>query len=152
MARHRRDVFTTIRSEGGLLPADFLRQVAEGRREVPGLTPEAYHLPGNEKLNEAASRSWNRLLGAWAAFQEAFRNLKDSDPGTAITREKWLLPLFQELGYGRLVAAKTFEVGGRPYPISHCWQHAPIHLVGRNVAWTGARPAWRAPPSPALTA
>jgi hypothetical protein len=69
MARRRRDIFTSVRSEGGLLPPDFLRQVAEGRKGVPGLTPEAYHLAGSEKLNEAASRSWNRLLGAWAAFQ-----------------------------------------------------------------------------------
>jgi hypothetical protein len=74
MPRSRREVFTTVRSEGGLLPSDFLRQVAEGLRDVPGLTPEAYHLAGNEKLNEAASRSWNRLLGAWAAFQAAAAN------------------------------------------------------------------------------
>lgn len=33
MARNRRDVFTTIRSEGALLPPDFLRQVAEDRRD-----------------------------------------------------------------------------------------------------------------------
>lgn len=35
MARNRRDVFSTVRSEGGLLPPDFLRQVAEGGKSVP---------------------------------------------------------------------------------------------------------------------
>jgi len=133
MPRSRGEPFTTIRSEGALLPPDFLRQIAEGRDKIPGLTPEAYHLPGTERLNEAASRSWNRLLGAWGAFQTASQSLAETDPGTGITREKWLLPLFQELGYGRLLMAKTFEIEGKPYPISHAWQHTPIHLVGRNV-------------------
>ena len=41
--------------------------MARTRRHVPGLTPEVYHLAGNEKLNEAASRSWNRRLGVRAA-------------------------------------------------------------------------------------
>jgi hypothetical protein len=133
MARGRQEVFTTVRSEGALLPPDFLRQIAEGRDKIPGLTPEAYHLPGTERLNEAASRSWNRLLGAWGAFQTASQSLAETEPGTGVTREKWLLPLFQELGYGRLLTAKTFEIEGKPYPISHAWQHTPIHLVGRNV-------------------
>ncbi len=133
MARGRQEVFTTVRSEGALLPSDFLRQIAEGRDKIPGLTPEAYHLPGTERLNEAASRSWNRLLGAWSAFQAASQSLAETDPGAGITREKWLLPLFQELGYGRLLTAKTFEIERKPYPISHAWQHTPIHLVGRNV-------------------
>ena len=37
--------------------------MARTRRHVPGLTPEVYHLAGNEKLNEAASRSGNRRPG-----------------------------------------------------------------------------------------
>lgn len=133
MARGRKDVFVTVRSEGALLPPDFLRLIAEGRDRIKGLTPEEYHLPGTERLNEATSRSWNRLLGAWGAFQAASQDLKETDPGTSVTREKWLLPLFQELGYGRLLAAKAVEVQERTYPISHGWQHTPIHLVGRNV-------------------
>ena len=46
-----------------------------------------------------------------------------------MTRERWLLILFQELGYGRLLAAKAQEIGGNTYPISHLWHHTPIHLV-----------------------
>jgi hypothetical protein len=133
MPRSRSATLTTIRTEGALLPADFLQRLAEGSRDVPGLTPEAYHLAGTERLHEAISRSWNRLLGVWAAFQATTKDLAATDPGIGVTREKWLLPLFQELGYGRLLAARTFEVGGKAYPISHAWQHTPIHLVGRNV-------------------
>lgn len=132
MARPRTP-FTTVKSEGALLPADFLARVAEGAKDVPGLAPESYHLPPREKLSEAITRSWNRLLGFWAAFQTSAAGLKDDDPATGLTRDKWLLPLFQELGYGRLPAGKGFEIEGKPYPISHVWQNTPIHLLGRNV-------------------
>lgn len=50
-----------------------------------------------------------------------------------MTRERWLLPLFSELGYGRLLTTKALEVEGKTYPISHGWQHTPMHLVGCQV-------------------
>ncbi|MGH2510909.1 MAG: Eco57I restriction-modification methylase domain-containing protein, partial [Ktedonobacteraceae bacterium] len=37
--------------------------------------------------------------------------------------------LFNELGYGRLTAAKPIVMGEKKYAISHCWQYTPIHLV-----------------------
>jgi hypothetical protein len=129
----RRNPFTTVRSEGVLLPPDFLQRLTDPKSAVEGLTAAAYHLPENERINEASSRSWNRLLGVWAAFQGSSASLKESDAATGVTREKWLLPLFQELGYGRLQLAKTAEIDGKAYPISHMWAVSPIHLVGRGV-------------------
>jgi hypothetical protein len=70
-----RNLFTTIRTEGALLPADFLQQVAEGNPEIEGLSQDSYHLVPGEKLNEAINRSWNRLLGAWTAFKDASEKL-----------------------------------------------------------------------------
>lgn len=127
----RRQPFTTIKTEGGLFPPDFLQRVTGSSSTIPGLTTEAYHLAGKEKLNEAASRAWNRLLGIWKVFYAT--NVPAGDPGTTTTREKWLLPLFGELGYGRLQQAKAVDVNGRSYPVSHGWQNVPIHLVGRNI-------------------
>ncbi len=127
-----RTPFTTVKTEGGILPADLLSRVAAGA--VEGLRPEDYHLAPSERLNEAISRSWNRLLGVWRSFDDQRRDLSEADRGTTLTRERWLLILFQELGYGRLSFAGklTVEDGhgdSQAYPISHIWQHAPIHLV-----------------------
>ena len=44
-----------------------------------------------------------------------------------MTREQWLLPLFQELGYGRLQRVRTIVIEEKEYPISHMWLHSPIH-------------------------
>jgi hypothetical protein len=127
-----RTPFTTLRTEGAILPADLLQRVADGDASLGGLTPESYHLSG-EKLNEAINRAWNRLQGAWANFHAAMEKSSPSDPGTTLTRERWLLPLFQELGYGRLITAKAVEVDGKSYPVSHGWGDVPIHLIGFRV-------------------
>src|SRR5262245_43401533 len=96
----QRDVFVTVQTEGALLPADFLQKLIGPKTTVEGLTPAHYHRSGTEKLIEAASRAWNHLVGAWAAFQSASQEFKPDERATTVTREKWLLPLFQELGFG----------------------------------------------------
>ena len=67
-ARHH-DGFTTVRTEGAVLPRDLLARIVAGDKDLGGLTPDDYHLSG-ERLNEATNRSWNRLQGAWAAFRK----------------------------------------------------------------------------------
>ncbi len=129
MSSSSRTPFLTIRAEGALLPVDLLQRIVENDQDLGGLTPESYHLSG-EKLNEAINRSWNRLLGAWAAFQAGAEKLPEGDPGTSVTREKWLLPLFDELDYGRLQTTRAIEIEGKSYAISHGWNEVPIHLVG----------------------
>jgi len=128
----RRQPFLNIRTEGALLPSDLLGRLLEGEN-LPGLKPDDYHLGAGEKLNEAISRSWTRLLSIWASFRKSQAVLPVTDLGTTLTREKWLLPLFQELGYGRLIGSSPFEIDGKSYPISHLWHgqnyQVPVHLV-----------------------
>ena len=133
MARQRSTVFTTIRTEGGLLPADLLSRVAAQDKDLPGVRPADYHLVQGELIGERVTRSWNRLTGAWKAFTSALAALPETDAGTTLTRERWLLPLFEELGYGRLQTSRAEEIDGRSYAISHEWGHAPIHLVSARI-------------------
>lgn len=133
MRGNKRNLFTTLKTEGGLLPADLLHRISSSDKSLDGLSLESYHLNPNERINEAASRSWNRLLNSWQSFRKAAEELPDTERGTTVTRERWLLILFQELGYGRLSPAKAIESNGRTYPISHFWKNSPIHLVGYRI-------------------
>ena len=133
MQRRQHTIFTTVRSEGAILPADLLTRIATLDPNLPGLTPDSYNLLKSEKLNEAINRSWNRLLNAWGTFKSSREKLPEKDAGTTLTRERWLLPLFAELGYGRLLTTKAIEVNDKSYAISHGWQHTPIHLVSFKV-------------------
>jgi hypothetical protein len=98
-------------------------------KDVSGSTPADYHVVGVRSVKDAAERHWDYLKGAWRVLRDAVGH--GSDPrGLAI--ENWLLPLFDEHGYGRLTrlhAGITADDGAKVYPVSHAWQHLPIHLV-----------------------
>jgi Eco57I restriction-modification methylase len=130
----RAEAFPTVRSVGGLLPADILTAIAGGD-DLPGMRPSDFGLPDGETVREAANRSWDRLRAAWLAFRRAAPAGAATEPLTEPTRAKWLRVLFEELGYGRLpaVPAGGLRIDGVAYPLSHQWQRTPIHLLGAGV-------------------
>ena len=128
MRNRQHSTFTSVSSEGALLPIDVLQRIANFDPELGGMRVEEYYNEG-EKLNEVISSSWSKVLRAWQKFQHQVTDLPESQSGITQTRELWLLPLFSELGYGRLFTVKPLEVAENSYPISHGWQHVPIHLV-----------------------
>ena len=133
MSSPRHNIFTTVTTQGGLFPPDFLQKICEQKSDIDGLTPEAYHLVAGRKLNEAINNAWTPVKRNWAAFKTRVDALGPDDPAIGLTRDQWLLPLFQELGFGRLQRAATPDIDGVEYPISHQWEHVPIHLTGWNI-------------------
>jgi len=75
-----RDLFTTIRTEGSLLPADLLQRLVNRDKDLSGLDDASYHLVARERLNERISQSWQRLLGAWIAFRATADALPELHP------------------------------------------------------------------------
>ena len=128
-----RSPFTTIRTEGGLLPVELLTRLAQQPETLSGTNPDDYHLPPGRRLRDIINRSWTDLQGAWATFETELSRLPSGERATTVTRERWLLPLFAELGYGRLARTAAVSVGGRDYPISHMWGSVPIHLLGADI-------------------
>lgn len=130
MARPR-SAFVTVRAEGALLPPDELTRIAD--RTASGMSPSDYHLQPHERINEAISQSWNRLVPAWTGLKDALGKLPIGAAGTSETRERWLLVIFDELGFGRLATARgeLEGPGGRKFAISHVsTEGLPVHLVG----------------------
>lgn len=125
-----REQFTSIRTEGAILPADLLQRIAANDAKLDGLSPNSYHLIEGERLNEATNHAWNRLLSAWTSFRTVMDKYSPADLGFNVVRDRWLMPLFQELGYGRLMPAAPAIIDEKPYPIAYLWQHTPIHAVG----------------------
>lgn len=105
-------------------------RVLNGDPTLDGVRPSDYHLSPAERLNEAATRAYNRLTGVWSAFKDTIAKLPNDAIGTTETRERWLLPLFQELGYGRLQPQRSIDIEGKSYPISHqTSEPVAIHLI-----------------------
>lgn len=124
-----------VRISGGVMPASLIAHLQDGTlRPSESHDPRSYHLLPSESVRDGAARAWSYLRGAWTAWREADAKRPDGSPGTGLARERWLLPLLRELNYGQVpVAGDHFTIEGVEYPISHQWQHVPIHLLGPSV-------------------
>lgn len=125
--------FVGVRVAGGLLPAELLSRIAAGG--LAGQASGDYHLAPGETVREAANRAWAYLTGVWATYRQAAEKLPESDRGTTLTRERWLLILLRELGYGRVptTPAGGLTADGKQLPISHVWEDVPMHLLGHRI-------------------
>ena len=127
--------YTAVRLEGGLLSADLIERIAAADPDLSGNRPDDYHLAAGERLGDAASRKWEYLLGAYRAFRDRIAALPPTASLTRETRERWLLRLLDELGYGRPAYLQGgITVGEETYPISHQWGgHVPLHLLAWDI-------------------
>src|SRR5579859_303609 len=122
--------FTTVRSEGGLLPPDLLARIVAGDRDLGGVEPTDYALAASDRLGDAAARAWNRAKAHWQSFSAMRESLKPDESGVTETRELWIFQLLREVGFDRPeFRAAAEEVGGRRYPIQHRSGPVPLHIV-----------------------
>ena len=127
--------FTTVTSVGGLLPSDLLTEIASGSKDLDGTSAESYGLVPGERLNDHITRSWNRLVALWPSFREQLVLVPASDQtATTLTRDRWLRPLLDELGFAGLPQVRAAVIDGKEYAISHQWgSSVPVHLLGVKV-------------------
>jgi hypothetical protein len=141
MSLVRTQVTDTVVTVGGLLPYELLVRIKEGK-ELSGSKAVDYRLfAKGDSVRDAAERSWGYLRGVWAAYQDSLAGDGAADnpdvPAVGLTTDRWLLPLFEQLGFGALTAVP--EPGlpshdeAKDFPVSHRWSHVPVHLTGWNV-------------------
>ncbi|WP_028851084.1 Eco57I restriction-modification methylase domain-containing protein [Thermocrispum municipale] len=131
----RNQVFTAVHTVGGLLPADMLVRISEGK-DVSGCLPGDYRVVGSRSVRDDAERRWDYLRSVWAELREKLPVAPEADPPvdhTGQARTQWLVPLFDELGFGELTSLGatgiTTDDGTKTFPVSHRWNHVPIHLA-----------------------
>lgn len=110
-------VFTAIRVEGGLFPAEFLQAVVGER--VPGRAPTDYGMLPTRNLRDEIGRYWRDAEMLWQEYRRD-RERADRDAQRAGV-ERWLLRLLRDvLGYADIGKAPPGTyVGERGFPITH---------------------------------
>ena len=96
-------------------------------------------------VNAAVARAWDTMLAAHREWHKALERLPKGDPAIKVTREKWLLPMLYELGWGRVEAVPAGlevepglgDTAPLHFPVSHRWSYpdaanptawVPLHL------------------------
>ena len=120
---------------GGFLPPDMVQKLASDNKisaasqrnksdDPYHLNPETFGLHKDKRLDQVTLQAWDNLQLHWRDF-DGFRTTEKS-------LNKWLLPLFDQLGYGALNRATPLVIDDKSYPISHGHGPVPIHLVPYN--------------------
>ncbi|MEU0434780.1 DNA methyltransferase [Streptomyces sp. NPDC006290] len=139
-ATTRHQVFTAVHTVGGLLPADMLVRISEGK-DVPGSKPADYGLPSSRSVRDEAERSWEYLKPLWRELRKHLPEDRETgvpatDP-TGRAEADWLAPLWRELGFGPLTQVGPAGIAAdsdaeKKFPVSHRWRHALIHQTAWN--------------------
>jgi len=105
----------TIRIEGGLLSPDFLETI----HDQPGQRPADFGLDARRSLVDEVTAVWSDVRTYWEAFERRRARARDGESLTSATREAWVIPLLEALGYRLTFQRRAVEVDGRSYAISH---------------------------------
>jgi len=124
--------FTTIKSEGGLIPFDILEKIYTG--DINGQAARDFGVESGSVLDEI-SKAWKAARTFYSSFRLRLERLKPEDSTVRDTREQWIIPLLESLGFPKVTYfAKADEVAGKTYAISHRAnddrESLPIHIVG----------------------
>lgn len=116
--------FTSIVTEGGLIPADILAEVAEATCDGQ---QAAHFVPNtNQTVYEMAADAWQIARVHWTAFQRQLALDSSEQQNTTITRKHWIQPLLNQLGYDLSFnggQAISFRADGHE-------DAPPVHIVG----------------------
>jgi len=122
--------YTSITVEGGIFPADLLDQIAAGDAE--GQAAKDFGIDGSRRLPDAIQGAFSDARAYWDAFQRRLARSKESS--TTLTREDWMAPFLELLGFEDLVLQRSsVQVGTDSYVISHRAGQdpysPPVHIV-----------------------
>ena len=121
-----------INIEGGLVSSDLLERIAATPELVEGQRAADFGVDG--RLSEEIQSAFSEAAAYWNAFQARLHRGRESS--TTITRETWILPLLQELGYELRFQRAALQAGGGSYVISHRYgddeNAPPIHVVASD--------------------
>ena len=140
--------YLTIRIEGGLLSPDFLETI----HDQPGQKPADFGLEARRSLVDEVTAVWSDVRAYWEAFERRRARAQDGESLTTATREAWIIPLLETLGYRLTFQRRAAEVDGRSYAISHRAgdddMGPPVHIVAFDQKLGERPPAGRGAMAP----
>lgn len=121
--------------EGNLIAPDLTGEFLSG--SIKGQTAADFGLAKTQKLEDEIAVAWGDAKAFWAAFERRLARLETTDKATSLTREYWVVPLLELLGYQPIYQAKAEVVENQTYSISHRVEAGenkpPVHIIGCRV-------------------
>ena len=121
-----------IRLEGGLFGPDFLEKLEAAA--LSGQKPAHFGIAGGRSVLDEAAALYRDARQLWQVFRHRLDRLPEDDPATSDTRNVWMIPFLNLLGYDLRYNTRGYRVGEVIYAISHRAGEQedapPVHIVG----------------------
>ena len=106
---------TSITIEGGMFPADLLDRISSG--DARGQRTEDFGLSRSSRLSDETQSAFSDIRSFWDAFQRRIAYSKESS--TTLTREAWMIPALERLGFTLSFQRGGAQAGSENYVFSH---------------------------------
>ena len=122
-----------IAIEGGLFASDLLDRIAATPDDVPGQKPTDFGIDGT-RLSDEIQTAFSDTQLQWESFKR--RRARSHESLTTLTRESWVIPLLEILGYELAYQRQAAVVDGATFAISHRPGAdpgaPPVHIVAAD--------------------
>lgn len=124
--------YPTIQIQGNIVAAELLEELDH---EAPHQGPQAFGLKSGNRVKDEIARAWSEVRLQWLVFQSKRKRIREGATGASETRQFWVIPLLDALGYRLEVSQRAEVVNGQTYAVSHRDQEVggfPVHIMGVN--------------------
>jgi hypothetical protein len=125
--------YSSIRIEGNIISTEILDKLEQG--DYAGQGAKDFGFESKLKVKDDIQFAWVTAKDYWKIFQRKLERLPADASRTSETRNDWIRPLLELLGY-KLESAKPELVGEKSYPISNRATNLngfPIHIIGFQI-------------------
>jgi hypothetical protein len=120
--------YPTITIQGNILSAELLGRLEQ---DVPHQSPESFGL--DRRVKDEIASAWGETKHQWQVFQSKLQRVDEDATATSETRQFWILPFLDTLGYDLTYQPKAAVVQGETYDLSHRDESIggfPVHVMG----------------------
>lgn len=124
--------YASINIQGSIISSEILEKIRT--EDIRYQTARDFNLDQTDSVRDEISLAWSLALSHWNVFKQKREKLDATDTGTTETRNHWMKPLLNVLGYD-LALDTAEEINGKSYAISFRATNLdkfPVHLVGIN--------------------
>ena len=104
--------YTAINIQGNILSSEILEKIRG--EDIRFQSAKDFGLGPKTTVREEINDAWRLALSHWGVFKQKQATLSDTDTGTTETRNYWMKPLLNILGY-ELTQANAEIINGKSY-------------------------------------
>jgi hypothetical protein len=125
--------FPSINIQGNIISSEIIEKIRN--EDVKYQLATDFKLDKKNSVRDEIGVAWAAIRTHWTAFKIRAERLAEGESGVTATRNSWMVPFFQELGYSLQFKPSAEQIHLKSYHISHRASNLndfPIHIMGIN--------------------